>query len=270
MQISVIIPTYRPKDYIWECLDSLRQQTLSRDEFEIILILNGEKEPYHSRIKEYLSLNLKNFNVNIIYTEVAGVSNARNIGLDSAKGEYITFMDDDDFVSATFLEKLLETASKTTVSLSNALAFNNPASNIYIPYRLTDTYKQLHRKTNIKIYSRVRIYFSGPCMKLIHRDIIGDRRFDIRFKNGEDSLFMFLISDKFSTFAFTDSDAIYYRRYRDGSAVTSQRTKLDIIRNHTRGIVEYTKIMCKGGYDFIFYISRVLAQVRGILSAFFK
>ena len=265
MQISVIIPTYRPKDYIWECLDSLRQQTLSRDEFEIILILNGEKEPYYSRIKEYLSLNLKDFNVNIIYTEVAGVSNARNIGLDISKGEYITFMDDDDFVSATFLEKLLETAGKTTVSLSNALAFNDPESNIYIPYHVTNTYQQLHEKTNIKIYSRSRTYFSGPCMKLIHRDIIGDRRFDIRFKNGEDSLFMFLISDKISEIVFSEPSAIYYRRFRTNSALTRKRSRKEILFNNLRAMVSYTKIFKLGKYSFLFYVTRLIAVLRSTI-----
>lgn len=42
-KISVIIPTYLPKDYLWECMDSLENQTLSKDEFEVILVLNGER-----------------------------------------------------------------------------------------------------------------------------------------------------------------------------------------------------------------------------------
>ena len=53
-KISVIIPTYAPKDYLWECLDSLENQTLSKDEFEVILVLNGEREPYESMIQKKL------------------------------------------------------------------------------------------------------------------------------------------------------------------------------------------------------------------------
>lgn len=51
-KISVIIPTYAPKDYLWECLGSLENQTLSKDEFEVILVLNGEREPYESLIRK--------------------------------------------------------------------------------------------------------------------------------------------------------------------------------------------------------------------------
>ena len=54
MKISVIIPTYKPKEYIWECLDSLKSQTFDKKEFEIILILNGCKEPYYSEIDKYI------------------------------------------------------------------------------------------------------------------------------------------------------------------------------------------------------------------------
>ena len=53
-KISVIIPTYLPKDYLWECMDSLENQTLSKDEFEVILVLNGEREPYESNIRKKL------------------------------------------------------------------------------------------------------------------------------------------------------------------------------------------------------------------------
>ena len=53
-KISVIIPTYAPKDYLWECLGSLENQTLSKDEFEVILVLNGERESYESLIRKKL------------------------------------------------------------------------------------------------------------------------------------------------------------------------------------------------------------------------
>ena len=51
-KISVIIPTYTPKDYLWDCLKSLEQQNLSKEYFEVILVLNGEQEPYFSLITE--------------------------------------------------------------------------------------------------------------------------------------------------------------------------------------------------------------------------
>lgn len=82
MDISVIIPTYKPQSYIWECLDSLKNQTFAKERFEIILVLNGCREPYYSQIHAYIENNLHGYNVNFIQTDQGGVSNARNIALD--------------------------------------------------------------------------------------------------------------------------------------------------------------------------------------------
>lgn len=102
MKISVIIPTYKPQSYLWECLDSLRNQTFPKSDFEIFLILNGCKDPYQSQIENYLLIH-EICNLRLIQTDQLGVSNARNIGLDCANGDYITFIDDDDYVSPYYL-----------------------------------------------------------------------------------------------------------------------------------------------------------------------
>ena len=54
MKISVIVPTYKPQAYLWECLNSLCLQTLSKEDFEVILVLNGCCEPYKTQIQQYL------------------------------------------------------------------------------------------------------------------------------------------------------------------------------------------------------------------------
>ena len=62
MEISVIIPTYKPDYYIWECLDSVKEQTLNKNSFEVLIILNGEKEPHYNNILNYIrKYKLKNF-----------------------------------------------------------------------------------------------------------------------------------------------------------------------------------------------------------------
>ena len=65
MKISVIIPTYKPKEYLWECLDSLYNQTLSKQDFEVLLVLNGCDEPYKSNIRKYIN-NHCDFNTLLI------------------------------------------------------------------------------------------------------------------------------------------------------------------------------------------------------------
>ena len=99
--ISVIIPTYKPGAYIYECLDSIINQTLDCKLYEILIILNGFSEPYYKCIASYTDYN----NVKILYESMASVSNARNKGLEVAKGEYICFIDDDDVVYSNYLEE---------------------------------------------------------------------------------------------------------------------------------------------------------------------
>ena len=105
MKISVIIPTFRPQSYLWECLDALRAQTLSANEWEAIIVLNGEEQPYRLQIENYLAQHQLT-SWRLLYSSQAGVSNARNLGLQASQGDYICFIDDDDYVSPSYLEAL--------------------------------------------------------------------------------------------------------------------------------------------------------------------
>ena len=66
VKLSVIIPTYRPKDYIWECLGSIARQTLSPDMFEVIIVLNGCNEPYRSQIQAFIDEKMPHLNVQFL------------------------------------------------------------------------------------------------------------------------------------------------------------------------------------------------------------
>ena len=269
MKISVIIPTYKPGAYIWECLDSLRNQTLPKEDFELILVLNGCKDPYYSQIQEYIDKNLIGNNVNFIQTDTGGVSNARNIALDVAKGEYITFIDDDDYISASFLEELLSKATRETVAISNTKAFRD-GSKEEVAYGLNKYFYIYRNGGDRQKFYKCRKFFSGPVMKLFHRDIIGNRRFDTRFKNGEDNLYMFLISDRLRYVSFSSELAVYHRRYRANSAMLRYRSTSERIRNSVNIINECFSIYLRGGYSVNFFVTRILAEIKSILISILK
>ncbi len=269
MKISVIIPTYKPKAYLWECLDSICKQTFPKEDFELILVLNGEKEPYDTQIRKYVAEHMSDLNVRYVYTDVAGVSNARNIALDMVRGEYIAFVDDDDYISHEYLNALYKMASLDTISLSDVYAFNDGVPEIQLSYYLTDIYRGFYNCKHIsRLSSSIRKYFNAVWAKLIPAHYVKDYRFDGKFKNGEDSLFMFLISDKVQQLSFASNEAIYYRRYRDNSAVTSKRSWCDIVVNGYNLIKAFLTIYCKspGKYDFFFMLTRVV----GVIKSFFS
>lgn len=262
--ISVIIPTYKPQEYLWECLDSLVNQTLDKSMFEVILVLNGCGEPWKRMIEEYITARLSDIIVNFIHTKHGGVSNARNLALDVAKGEYVTFIDDDDYISPTYLEEMLALSDNNTMVIAKPIAFWDE-SRIVKEYRITREYNRCAPKGRQKSYN-ARKFFSGPWMKLIPMSYIQDRRFDVGFKNGEDSLFMFLISDKFKDVVFTSENAIYYRRIRENSATTMNRTRWQMIENSLKVMKVMTTIYfsCPLSYNFSFYFTRLLGSIHSM------
>lgn len=271
-KISIIIPTYKPQDYLWECLDSLNNQTFPKESFEVILVLNGCNEPYKSKIEQYVDSKMQDVNVVFIHTLQGGVSNARNIALDNAKSEYITFIDDDDFVSPTFLDDLYAKASYDSIVLCYPYAFDDGNVQQQLPYYITDVYEVCHKKLQSKLSSKVRSFFSGPCMKLIPMNIIRERRFDVRLRNGEDTLFMFLISDRIKDIKFTTRNAIYYRRNRLGSAVNQVRSSKEIISSNMLQIKAYCNYYIKSPlkYNFSFFLSRVGGALRAIILTLYR
>lgn len=139
MQISVIVLSYKPQSYLWECLNSIYNQTFSKDDYELILFLNGCNEPYNTQIKEWLSEHVC-LQVQYFQTDIGGASNARNMALDIAKGEYVAFIDDDDFISPSYLEELYDKATPDVVALCYPYAFNDGYIEKQLPYVVTKAY----------------------------------------------------------------------------------------------------------------------------------
>jgi len=248
MKISVIIPSYKPQEYLWQCLDSLCNQTIPKENFEIILVLNGCKEPYDEQIKAYIDKHTI-INWNYIQTDIPGVSNARNVALDVAHGEYVTFIDDDDYVSESYLEKLLDAALPNQISVARPQAFYDETGDIWDRYPIAVLYEKYQGAQNVA-FRDVRKFFSGPVMKLYHISVIGNRRFNTRFKIGEDVLFNYLISDKIKRVNFTHRDAVYFRRFREDSVLLSGRSRKERIANNCRLIKEILKIYLSGPFRY--------------------
>lgn len=214
-KISVIIPTYLPKDYLWECLDSLENQTLSKDEFEVILVLNGERGPYESNIRKKLSKYT--FTNKLLYSTPNGVSRARNMGLDHALGQYICFIDDDDWVSDNYLEELLSRANANSIVAANVIEVDEITKEVSEKHFLSRAYKNYQPAKEASCYAN-RSFFSSACCKILPIDSINGLRFDTHIKRGEDSIFMYGISWKIKHVRITPPNCIYYVRKRHQSA----------------------------------------------------
>lgn len=252
IKISVIVPTYTPTAYIYECVNSLYTQSFPLDDFELIVILNGELDGYRNLLEEIYRKKPDKFQMSIFETEKAGVSGARNIGIENAIGEYLFFLDDDDVLSSNYLADMYNLASNDCIVASNVYSFCDVINEKNYDYL---TYTKLGKEL---FYNRK--YLSNSCCKLISRKIIGDRRFDVSFSNGEDALFMFSISDKIKNIKVA-KESIYYRRIRKGSASRKKVSTMLKLRRIGRQQLAYIKIYFSKPfkYSFLLLLSRLVA-----------
>jgi glycosyltransferase involved in cell wall biosynthesis len=259
--ITIIIPTYKPQGYIEACLQSINNQIFNKNEYEVIVILNGEKEPYYSYINKIILQY--SFNYKIFYTEIKGVSNARNIGIEQSKGKYLAFIDDDDIVSENYLKGLYDISINDKLPLSYAVSFINDKLNV-INSRLTNIYEKMINKKITLL--NVRIYLNFVTRKIIPREIIGNIRFDYRFQNGEDALFMFEILNNNIELQFTDKTVVYYRRVRNDSLHFRKVDLIYKVNNKISLIIALISIYIKSPskYNFIFFITRIFAFLKSI------
>lgn len=258
-RVSVIVPSYKPGKYVFDCLESLMSQTLDDDLYEVIVVLNGIKDPYYKNLTDY---SLRYNNLHVFYEEVVGVSNARNTGMKYAIGEYYAFVDDDDIISSNYLEELLKVATPTIMGVSNIHSFRESVENYgddFFACRIV----QKRRNPNSLFFNRAIL--SIPVAKLIHREMIDSRFFDPRFRNGEDALFITQISDKVSGFAFTDPSASYFVRMRNGSATRHKFTIKELSVNAFMLLKAYIKIYLSSplSYNLLLFLSRVPGLIKG-------
>jgi len=255
--IAVLIPTYQPKEYFKRCLDSIQNQTLSKDCFCVYIALNGPNKPY----EEYIFGILKKmkFSYKYIYLEEAGVSNARNKLLDCSEEEFITFIDDDDLITENYLQNLLDVSTDKYIGVSNIYYFQTDIEHLEKNYIGSD-FESLDKVETSKF--KTRKYFSSSCAKVIHRTMIGRTRFDINLKNGEDSLFMATISKNIIAVCKTTRETCYYVYQRPNSAQSKKRGLYNKITNSIYLLKEYSKLFFTKDYEKIFIFTRMIATLK--------
>lgn len=263
MRISVIIPTYRPEGYLRECLESLDRQTLDRSEYEVLVVLNGDREPYYREIQD--GLQGCSFHCELLYAPAAGVSNARNVGLDHARGEYVCFIDDDDYISPAYLEGLHRAAAghPGAIAASNVVTFIRRDDRTFGKDYIGLAFERFSKQPTASLFKK-RKFLSSSCCKLIPKEVIGDRRFNSAFRIGEDALFMFEISDNISDITLSSPDVLYYRRLRSGSASQHTYPILFRLSNKMRLIMAYIRVWTLHitQYNILLFISRIVATIK--------
>lgn len=252
-KISIIIPTYKPGEYLKKCISSIASQSCK--DYELVIVLNGCNEPYKDQIKTLLNNYNLQHKSQIIQTDQPGVSNARNIGIDNASGEYITFVDDDDYISSHYLSSMLDIATKDSIVISNLKRIRN---NRIDNHKYTLAYEKL-KDEGFKNYYHSRKVLNGPWMKLFPRNIIDEVKFDTEISLGEDALFNFIVSKNAKYLKASSPEGIYYYNDRAGSSWSNIK-KMILFKQMIKLLSKYIKVYVNNplNYDFFYFCSRIL------------
>lgn len=119
MKLSIIIPVYNVEKYIAQCIDSVLDQDLVPEDYEIILVNDGSTDKSAEIAHNYAT---NHSNIIVIDKANGGVGSARNCGLDNAHGKYVYFIDSDDYLVSNSLKKLIDTCEENTLDIVTFLS----------------------------------------------------------------------------------------------------------------------------------------------------
>ena len=246
-KISVIVPVYNVEAYLERCVESILQQTYAH--FELILINDGSTDS-SGQICDHLASQYEN--IKVYHIENAGVSNARNMGIQLATGSWVTFIDSDDFVTQDYLATLASAVEGLNVGfviaplhhIKNGIVTDLPPhSGKTELWSTEETMKELLMTTRTSFF---------PVAKLFKRDLLADENFNTNYHLAEDALFLteLLLKTRCSS-VFIDKP-VYYYDHREGSATTSvNRHVFDTIEVYKQIIAQVSQAFPNLKYELI-------------------
>ena len=205
--ISVIIPIFNGEKYIERCIRSLESQTYTY--FEIILINDGSSDRTETLCQ---AMKDKNQNIKYYYQDNAGVAAARNLGMRYASGQYIMFVDCDDYLYPTYIEDLYTLIIKLDTQMACCSYFKGNADeiNIFLKQNHENEQKVLLREEALASLFYRREIMGYPFCKLFARGILKGVSFKQNMRFGEDFLFVYEILKKSTKVAFVNRNLYFY------------------------------------------------------------
>ena len=215
MKVSIIVPVYNVEDYLDECVNSLINQTMQ--EIQIILVDDGSSDQSGKMIDDYAASDNR---VVAVHKENGGQSSARNLGFKHALGEYVLYVDSDDYIALNACEGLYETAVQFDADIvqgdlenEEKMILNNPSfRKIPSENQAVSTKQFLKEKVQTETYDIV------PVLYFVRRSLI--EREKLTFPEGytyEDKLYTFQLLTVDATIVKIRFPFYFYRMDRPGS-----------------------------------------------------
>lgn len=264
-KISIIIPVYNVKTkFLEQCIISIKEQTFN--DLEVIIVNDGSEEKCSNYCDTLLKLDPR---VRVIHQNNKGVSEARNTGLREAQGDYITFVDADDWIHNSMCKDAIDVLMENKADIvmwSNCKVFESK----YIPLKINSSnIVNLCVDGDTKEFNPYDMRLIGSVWgKLYSRSIISNERFDSTLTHGEDVEFNFRIFSKANRFVLLNK-CNYYYRYTSNSAVRAfnadtlsiyNKTLEKIKRNLEKNKIEKDSIEYNSFLNFVCIVYMVICS----------
>lgn len=220
--ITVIVPIYKVEKYLSICIESILKQTYTN--IEIILVDDGSPDKCGQICDEYA---IKDHRIQVIHKTNGGLSDARNVALDVAKGEYITFVDSDDYIAQDYVEYLWHILNKNDADISAMLDKHFIDGKTLTIFTKEDKVSVISPKDYLcKLFYQTNVT-TGAQAKLYKKELFKN----IRFPKGllyEDLLTIYKLVNNCNRIAISDHISYFYRE-RPGSIIGSPFNQLKYI-----------------------------------------
>ena len=220
--ISIVIPVYNAEKYLEQCLNSIKNQTYKN--FEVILVNDGSIDHSESICMDFVKVDTR-FKY---FTKVnGGASSARNFGLDNVTGDYITFIDADDWVDENHLEVLINNIkdNNSDMAISSIKKFDMSNNFHFRMYSNQEKYllnfgKMSKDELLVKLPKLILASnsYKIAVSKLFKKELVTDVRFDESIVYGEDLEFFFKIYNNINSISYIDEVTYVYRLHDERSS----------------------------------------------------
>lgn len=257
-KISVIVPVYNTRPYLEQCLDSILTQTLT--DIEIICVNDGSQDDSQSILERYIAADPR---VRVMKKENGGLSSARNAGMGLARGDYIAFVDSDDFIAPNMMEALYTRAEETgaDITIGDLFLYDHRSGKVKV-YRDQALFARLGRKVFALEEEPALIGCIGAWDRIYRRSFL--QEIGARFPEGmiyEDALFTAETLVRAKRIALVPEKLYYYRKNVPGSITgtesESEKYRRDFlaIQAGIRGILEDAcvskEVLCEYAVYFV-------------------
>lgn len=239
--VSVIVPIYKVEKYLSQGIESIINQTYKN--LEIILVDDGSPDNCGRICDEYAE---KDSRVKVIHKKNGGVSSARNAGIEAANGEWIYFMDPDDWIELDLVEKAVEYAIENDVDMcmfDYDRVFNNRKIRAKALNHEGNVFKDLN---DLELFCAY-ICAMGNCWNFVTKAyVIKQLWFDVHLKYGEDQIFKSQLYFTISSFAYIRNIMYHYRIIE--SSATNVTLKNDFFYICKNLVTKYMDVLSGNNY----------------------